>query len=80
MCDCGYIKHLFIHTYADISNCHRDVLATVGVMGTIVCEALDPLLPDDVIDRLEQDCVDTVWVTLIQIMHRLLTYGNKPFN
>ncbi|KAL1274991.1 hypothetical protein QQF64_027805 [Cirrhinus molitorella] len=40
---------------------NRDVLATVGAMGTILCEALEPLLPDDVVDRLEQDCVETVW-------------------
>lgn len=45
---------------------HRDVLATVGAMGTIQCEALEPLLPEDVIDRLEQDCVETVWVTLLE--------------
>lgn len=45
---------------------HRDVLATVGALGTIVCEALEPLLPEDVIDRLEQDCVETVWVTLLE--------------
>uniref|UniRef100_A0A671KXW0 Exocyst complex component 3-like 2a n=1 Tax=Sinocyclocheilus anshuiensis TaxID=1608454 RepID=A0A671KXW0_9TELE len=40
---------------------NREVLASVGAMGTIVCEALEPLLPEDVIDRLEQDCVETVW-------------------
>lgn len=73
------MKRLSLRTYTDIVNCYRDVLATVGAMGTIVCEALDPLLPDDVIDRLEQDCVDTVWVTLSQIMRRLLTSVNKHY-
>ncbi|XP_062845228.1 tumor necrosis factor alpha-induced protein 2 [Trichomycterus rosablanca] len=40
---------------------HRDVLGTVRAMGSIDCTALEPLLPSEVIDRLEQECLDTVW-------------------
>ncbi|TRY85068.1 hypothetical protein DNTS_031078 [Danionella cerebrum] len=60
---CGPIQITDTYSLLDwIYNIYnRDVLATVGAMGTIVCEALDPLLPEDVIDRLEQDCVETVW-------------------
>uniref|UniRef100_A0AAR2LR21 Exocyst complex component 3-like 2a n=1 Tax=Pygocentrus nattereri TaxID=42514 RepID=A0AAR2LR21_PYGNA len=40
---------------------NRDVLATVKMMGSIDCSALEPLLPEEVIDRLEQECLNTVW-------------------
>ncbi|KAL6463191.1 hypothetical protein MHYP_G00275820 [Metynnis hypsauchen] len=40
---------------------NRDVLATVKTMGSIDCSALEPLLPEEVIDRLEQECLNTVW-------------------
>uniref|UniRef100_A0A4W4H576 Exocyst complex component 3-like 2a n=1 Tax=Electrophorus electricus TaxID=8005 RepID=A0A4W4H576_ELEEL len=39
---------------------NRDVLATVGVMGSIDCAALLPLLPAEVINSLEQECLDTI--------------------
>ncbi|XP_076847128.1 exocyst complex component 3-like protein 2 [Brachyhypopomus gauderio] len=39
---------------------NRDVLATIGAMGSIDCAALPPLLPADVINRLEQECIDII--------------------
>uniref|UniRef100_A0A8C1N646 Exocyst complex component 3-like 2a n=1 Tax=Cyprinus carpio TaxID=7962 RepID=A0A8C1N646_CYPCA len=56
---------------------NRDVLATVGAMGTIVCEALEPLLPEDVIDRLEQDCVETVWDKMTTELSQVLDDEEK---
>ncbi|XP_052448602.1 tumor necrosis factor alpha-induced protein 2 [Carassius gibelio] len=55
----------------------RDVLASVGAMGTIVCEALEPLLPEDVIDRLEQDCVETVWDKMTTELSQVLDDEEK---
>ncbi|KAI4895332.1 hypothetical protein NFI96_018720 [Prochilodus magdalenae] len=40
---------------------NRDVLATVRTMGSVDCSSLEPLLPAEVIDRLEQECLNTVW-------------------
>ncbi|KAI5630367.1 tumor necrosis factor alpha-induced protein 2, partial [Silurus asotus] len=40
---------------------NRDVLGVVGAMGSIDCGSLEPLLPAEVMDRLEQECLDTVW-------------------
>ncbi|XP_043095760.1 tumor necrosis factor alpha-induced protein 2 [Puntigrus tetrazona] len=56
---------------------NRDILATVGAMGTIVCEALEPLLPEDVIDRLEQDCVETVWDKMTTELSQVLDDEEK---
>uniref|UniRef100_A0A673NFV5 Tumor necrosis factor alpha-induced protein 2-like n=1 Tax=Sinocyclocheilus rhinocerous TaxID=307959 RepID=A0A673NFV5_9TELE len=56
---------------------NRDVLASVGAMGTIVCEALEPLLPEDVIDRLEQDCVETVWDKITTELSQVLDDEEK---
>uniref|UniRef100_A0A672Q6P5 Tumor necrosis factor alpha-induced protein 2-like n=1 Tax=Sinocyclocheilus grahami TaxID=75366 RepID=A0A672Q6P5_SINGR len=56
---------------------NRDVLASVGAMGTIVCEALEPLLPEDVIDRLEQDCVETVWDKMTTELSQVLDDEEK---
>ncbi|XP_063048810.1 exocyst complex component 3-like protein 4 [Engraulis encrasicolus] len=38
----------------------RDVLGPVGKMAPVDCTQLEPLLPPKCIDRLEQDCVNTV--------------------
>uniref|UniRef100_A0A8C2B9Y5 Exocyst complex component 3-like 2a n=1 Tax=Cyprinus carpio TaxID=7962 RepID=A0A8C2B9Y5_CYPCA len=46
-------------------------------MGTIVCEALEPLLPEDVIDRLEQDCVETVWDKMTTELSQVLDDEEK---
>ncbi|XP_030638888.1 tumor necrosis factor alpha-induced protein 2 [Chanos chanos] len=40
---------------------NRDVLGIVGNMGSIDCSTLEPLLPSEVVDRLEEDCLNTVW-------------------
>ncbi|XP_056603306.1 exocyst complex component 3 isoform X1 [Triplophysa dalaica] len=79
---CGPIQISDIYSLLDwIYNIYnRDVLATVGVMGTIVCEALDPLLPDDVIDRLEQDCVDTVWEKVTTELSQVLEEEEKRWS
>ncbi|KAA0717209.1 HBV XAg-transactivated protein 7 [Triplophysa tibetana] len=79
---CGPIQITDIYSLLDwIYNIYnRDVLATVGVMGTIVCEALDPLLTDDVIDRLEQDCVDTVWEKVTTELSQVLEEEEKHWS
>lgn len=40
----------------------RDVLGPVGNMATLDCNQLEPLLPAKCVDRLEQDCINTVKV------------------
>lgn len=57
MCQFWAVPFLLI-----IAVCCRDVLGTVGAMGAIDCGTLEPLLPAEVMDRLEQECLDTVWV------------------
>ncbi|CAM4540983.1 unnamed protein product [Leuciscus chuanchicus] len=76
---CGPIQITDTYSLLDwIYNIYnRDVLATVGAMGTIVCEALDPLLPEDVIDRLEQDCVETVWDKMTMELSQVLDDEEK---
>ncbi|XP_055055683.2 exocyst complex component 3-like protein 2 [Misgurnus anguillicaudatus] len=76
---CGPIQITDIYSLLDwIYNIYnRDVLATVGAMGTIDCEALDPLLPEYVINRLEQDCVDTVWEKVTTELSQVLEDEEK---
>ncbi|XP_051950230.1 tumor necrosis factor alpha-induced protein 2 [Xyrauchen texanus] len=76
---CGPIQITDTYSLLDwIYNIYnRDVLATVGAMGTIVCEALDPLLPEDVIDRLEEGCVDTVWEKVTTELSQVLDDEEK---
>lgn len=76
---CGPIQITDTYSLLDwIYNIYnRDVLATVGAMGTIVCEALDPLLPEDVIDRLEEDCVETVWDKMTMELSQVLDDEEK---
>ncbi|KAM6969963.1 exocyst complex component 3-like protein 2 [Aplochiton taeniatus] len=40
---------------------NRDVLGTIGTSTPINYATLEPLLPQDTVDRLEQDCLTVVW-------------------
>uniref|UniRef100_A0A8C4E598 Exocyst complex component 3-like 2a n=1 Tax=Dicentrarchus labrax TaxID=13489 RepID=A0A8C4E598_DICLA len=51
---------------------NRDVLGTIGTTTPISYAALEPILPQDTVDRLEQDCIsivrEKVTVELIQVL------------
>ncbi|XP_008295589.1 exocyst complex component 3 [Stegastes partitus] len=51
---------------------NRDVLGTIGTMTPINYNTLDPILAQDTVDRLEQDCIsivrDKVTTELIQVL------------
>ncbi|XP_066516633.1 tumor necrosis factor alpha-induced protein 2 [Hoplias malabaricus] len=56
---------------------NRDVLATIRAMGSIDCATLEPLLPAEVIDRLEQECLNTVWDKLTTELSQVLEDEEK---
>ncbi|XP_053341627.1 tumor necrosis factor alpha-induced protein 2 [Clarias gariepinus] len=56
---------------------NRDVLGTVGAMGAIDCGTLEPLLPAEVMDRLEQECLDTVWDKVTMELSQVLEEEEK---
>ncbi|XP_007257526.2 exocyst complex component 3 [Astyanax mexicanus] len=56
---------------------NRDVLATVRSMGSIDCSSLEPLLPPEVIDRLEEECLNTVWDKVTTELSRVLEDEEK---
>ncbi|KAK3527464.1 hypothetical protein QTP86_023050, partial [Hemibagrus guttatus] len=56
---------------------NRDVLGTVGAMGSMDCGALEPLLPAEVMDRLEQECLDTVWDKVTMELSQVLEDEEK---
>ncbi|KAF5889233.1 tumor necrosis factor alpha-induced protein 2-like, partial [Clarias magur] len=56
---------------------NRDVLGTVGALGSIDCGTLEPLLPAEVMDRLEQECLDTVWDKVTMELSQVLEDEEK---
>ncbi|KAK2816651.1 hypothetical protein Q7C36_022922 [Tachysurus vachellii] len=56
---------------------NRDVLGMVGAMGSLDCGALEPLLPAEVMDRLEQECLDTVWDKVTMELSQVLEDEEK---
>ncbi|KAF4073391.1 hypothetical protein AMELA_G00258150 [Ameiurus melas] len=56
---------------------NRDVLGTVGAMGSVDCGALEPLLPAEVMDRLEQECLDTIWDKVTMELSQVLEDEEK---
>lgn len=64
------LVHQMVLSYESLSL--RDVLGTIGASGNINYAALDPVLPQETVDRLERDCINIVKVKRGSQKHNLV--------